>query len=98
MTNFPKGTALITGASSGIGALYADKLARRGYDLILVARSQDSLTRIGKDIAAATGRNVSTVRADLGQRDDLLSPCLLTMPALVQSSHCSCPTLRLWSG
>lgn len=72
MTNFTRGTALITGASSGIGALYADRLARRGYDLILVARSQDSLTRVGKEIAQATGRNVKTVRADLGQRDDLM--------------------------
>ncbi|MRG55323.1 SDR family NAD(P)-dependent oxidoreductase [Phyllobacterium sp. SYP-B3895] len=72
MTNFPKGTALITGGSSGIGALYADRLARRGYDLILVARSQDALARISKDIASSTGRNVKIVRADLGQRDDLL--------------------------
>ena len=62
-------TALITGASSGIGAVYADRLARRGYDLILVARNQDRLTTVAAKISKDTGRNVQTVKADLGSND-----------------------------
>lgn len=71
MTTTPKGTALITGASSGIGAIYADRLAHRGFDLILVARGQDALNRVARDITQATGRTITTVRADLGSKDDL---------------------------
>jgi short-subunit dehydrogenase len=59
------GTALITGASTGIGAVYADRLAKRGYDLILVARSQDKLNDVAKRIQSTTSRKVETLQADL---------------------------------
>jgi len=57
--NIVKGTALITGASGGIGALYAERLARQGYDLILVARNAGKLQRVADAIHAATGRDVT---------------------------------------
>lgn len=66
-----KGTALITGASSGIGAVYADRLAQRGYNLILVARSRDKLDHLAKTISDRTGRSVEVVRADLNDKAQL---------------------------
>jgi short-subunit dehydrogenase len=64
-TQTSKGTALVTGASTGIGAVYADRLAKRGYDLILVARSLDKLKEVAQQIRSATGRKVETLPADL---------------------------------
>jgi hypothetical protein len=69
--NEKKGTALITGASSGIGAIYAGRLARQGFDLILVARNADKLDRVAKAIREATGRTVETLSADLANTGDL---------------------------
>jgi short-subunit dehydrogenase len=67
-----KGTALITGASSGIGAVYADRLARQGYDLILVARSQGKLNALANQLSDETGRTVEVVVADLTNKADSL--------------------------
>lgn len=71
MTMNSKGTALITGASSGIGAIYADRLARRGYDLILVARNRARLDALAERLTDETGRAVEVIAADLGSKDDL---------------------------
>lgn len=70
MTQF-KGYALITGASSGIGATYADRLARQGYDLILVARNQHRLERLATQLNADTQRDIQVVVADLNLPADL---------------------------
>lgn len=65
------GTALITGASTGIGATYADRLARRGYDLILVARNREKLDALARRITNDTQRSVEVLPADLNDPTDL---------------------------
>lgn len=66
-----QGTALITGASSGIGARYADRLARRGHDLLLVARDRARLEALATRLTDATGRAVTVLAADLTTKADL---------------------------
>lgn len=71
MTHSTKGTALVTGASSGIGAIYADRLARRGYDVILVARNRERLDGLSKRLTDETDRSIEVVTADLNDKTDL---------------------------
>lgn len=66
-----KGTALITGASSGIGAVYADRLAKRGYDLVLVARDTAKLNALSTKLQQETGRKVDVITADLTEKTEL---------------------------
>jgi uncharacterized protein len=70
-TTSNRGTALITGASTGIGSVYAYRLAQRGYDLILVARDQQRLSSLAHDITAKTGRKAEVLPADLTVKADL---------------------------
>ena len=67
----PKGVALITGASTGIGAIYADRLAKRGYDLILVARNERRLNDAAKRLRTETGVQVTPLLADLNDKAGL---------------------------
>ncbi len=63
--NETKPTALITGASSGIGAVFAREFAARGYDLIIAARRTDRLDELAAEITASTGAAVKVVASDL---------------------------------
>ena len=97
------GTALITGASTGIGAVYADRLARRGYDLILVARRKPDLEKLASRLRAEAGVRIAVLPADLTDeadlvrveqvlRDDPASVSSSTMPEPPRSAHSRTPT------
>jgi NAD(P)-dependent dehydrogenase (short-subunit alcohol dehydrogenase family) len=99
-----KGAALITGASSDIGATYADRLARRGYDLVLVARNEQCLEQLAARLGEATGAKSDVLRADLTQIVDaslagLDQGELVTIPSLPAAADWEALTavrLALW--
>ncbi len=64
--------AIVTGASKGIGAATARTLAREGCDVVLVARSEDSLDKLAQGIAAQSGRRAHVFAADLSQSAEVV--------------------------
>lgn len=66
-----KSAVLVTGASSGIGAVYADRFAKRGHDLVLVARDGARMEALAKRLRDETGVTVDVLPADLTDADDL---------------------------
>lgn len=68
MINY-QGTALITGASSGIGAVFAHQLAARGMNLVLVARSQDKLNALASELTQRHRVQADVICVDLSKAD-----------------------------
>jgi uncharacterized protein len=66
-----KPAVLITGASAGIGAVYADRFARRGHDLVLVARDEARMRALAERLRKETGVSVDVVPADLTDPQDV---------------------------
>ncbi|MDX3071158.1 SDR family NAD(P)-dependent oxidoreductase [Streptomyces sp. NPDC088354] len=71
MSTASAGTALITGATAGLGAAYAEELAARGHDIVMVARDQARLEKAAASLAERSGRAVSVVRADLSTAEGI---------------------------
>ncbi|MGR6807549.1 SDR family NAD(P)-dependent oxidoreductase [Sphaerotilus natans] len=70
-TSSARPAVLITGASAGIGAAYAERFARRGHDLVLVARDQQRLDASAARLRETCRVQVDVLRADLTQAADL---------------------------
>ncbi len=66
-----RGLAVVTGASAGIGREFAEQLAGRGYDLLLVARDQNRLAEAATSLTSAHGVKAEVFRADLTRDDDV---------------------------
>jgi uncharacterized protein len=71
MSNLTNQTALVTGASSGIGAVYADRFANRGYDLVLVARDRTRMETLAERLRRETGVAIDILQADLTNAGEL---------------------------
>ena len=90
-------TALVTGASAGIGAAFAREFARHGFDLVLVARRESRLQAMAKDLKRAHGINATVLVADLSNRDapeqlwEQISERHLTVDALVNNAGFGVP-------
>lgn len=69
MTAIP--SVLITGASTGIGAAYAERFARRGHHLVLVARDLARMEALGARLRQESGMTIDTIQADLTKAEDL---------------------------
>jgi short-subunit dehydrogenase len=90
-------TALITGASSGIGEAFADVFAAEGFDLVITARREDRLRAVADRLGRVHGRRVEVIVGDLSQRNACERLCLeiasarLAIDALVNNAGYGIP-------
>ena len=86
-----KSLAIVTGASSGIGKVYADRLASRGHDLMIIARRRDRLGSLAEQLRSVHGCKVEIVTADLSQAEDLtrIATLVAEAPRLVILVNCA---------